>query len=119
MELRSFMPVFESGILLPEIDFITKEALKANPNASGVGQLRCDDNGNMGIYFGGVFQTFKFTDTDIRMAPVTKMQSNSGFNATTNKEVGGPFEEREINSAVKPKETNDSKSYRNANNDEG
>ena len=113
------MPVFESGILLPEIDFITKEALKANPNASGVGQLRCDDSGNMGIYFGGIFQTFKFSDNDIRVAPVTAMYSNSVFNNTTDEEVGGPFEEREIDSSPKPLESKPSKVYRNANNDEG
>jgi hypothetical protein len=39
------MPVFESGILLAEIDYITREAIKSNPNANGIGQLRSDSNG--------------------------------------------------------------------------
>ena len=119
MELRSFMPVFEGGILLPEIDFITKEALISNPDASGVGQLRCDSNGNVGIYFGGIFQTFKFSDTDLRTAPIQGIESNKGFNTTTNKETGGPFDEREIDSSIQPQETDASKTYRNANNDDG
>tara|TARA_Y100000385_G_scaffold141050_1_gene146412 strand:- start:300 stop:1256 length:957 start_codon:yes stop_codon:yes gene_type:complete len=119
MELRSFMPVFEGGILLPEIDFITKEALISNPDASGVGQLRCDSNGDIGIYFGGIFQTFKFSDTDIRQAPIQGMESNKGFNTTTNKETGGPFDEREIDSSAPSVETEASKTYRNSNNDEG
>ena len=119
MELRSFMPVFESGILLPEIDYITQEAIRLNPDAVGVGQLRCDDNGNMGIYFGGVFQTFKFTDTDLKVAPFESLLSNQGYNTITNKEVGGPYDEREIDSSPSPTETDASKVYRNANGDEG
>lgn len=118
MELRSFMPVFEGGILLPEIDFITKEALISNPDASGVGQLRCDSNGDIGIYFGGIFQTFKFSDTDIRQAPIQGMESNKGFNTTTNKETGGPFDEREIDSSAPSIETEASKTYRNSNNND-
>jgi len=119
MELQSFMPVFESGILLSEIDFITKEAIKSNPNSAGVGQLRCDSNGNMGIYFGGVFQKFNFTDDNIQVAPNTNMLSNQSYNTTTSKEVGGPYDEREIDSSPPPVEPSDSKIYRNAGNDEG
>ena len=119
MELQSFMPVFESGILLAEIDLITKEAIKSNPNSAGVGQLRCDSNGNMGIYFGGVFQKFNFTDDNIQVAPNTNMLSNQSYNTTTSKEVGGPYDEREIDSSPPPVEPSDSKIYRNAGNDEG
>jgi hypothetical protein len=119
MELQSFMPVFESGILLSEIDLITKEAIKSNPNSAGVGQLRCDSNGNMGIYFGGVFQKFNFTDDNIQVAPNTNMLSNQSYNTTTSKEVGGPYDEREIDSSPPPVEPSDSKIYRNAGNDEG
>ena len=119
MELQSFMPVFESGILLSEIDLITKEAIKYNPNSAGVGQLRCDSNGNMGIYFGGVFQKFNFTDDNIQVAPNTNMLSNQSYNTTTSKEVGGPYDEREIDSSPPPVEPSDSKIYRNAGNDEG
>ena len=119
MELKSFMPVFESGILLPEIDFITREAIKSNPSSSGVGQLRSDSNGNLGIYFGGVFQTFDFTNDDIRVTPIKAMNSNVGFNNTTSREAGGPFDERQIDSTPPPIETDASKTYRNATNDEG
>ena len=119
MELKSFMPVFESGILLPEIDFITKQAIKSNPNASGVGQLRSDSNGNMGIYFGGVFQEFKFTDDNIKVAPDTAVMSNESYNNISSKEVGGPYDERTIDTSPPSEESQSSKSYRNANNDEG
>ena len=47
------------------------------------------------------------------------MMSNQSYNSTTSKEVGGPYESREIDSSPKAKETKDSKGYRNANNDEG
>ena len=120
MELRSFMPVFEGGILLPEIDSITRQAIAANPNAAGVGQLRSDSNGNLGIYFGGVFQTFEFSNTDMRMAPTGKiLWSNDGGNSTTEKEVGGPFSESKIDSSPITPEPDSSKVYRNAGGDEG
>jgi len=119
MELRSFMPVFESGILLPEIDFITREAIKNNPDAVGVGQFRCGADGQIGIYFGGVFQKFKFTDENILKAPDQSMLSNLSYNDPSKVQTGGPYDEREIDSAPKKKETTESKSYRNANNDEG
>jgi len=73
----------------------------------------------MGIYFGGVFQTFKFTDTDLKVAPFESLLSNQGYNTITNKEVGGPYDEREIDSSPSPTETDASKVYRNANGDEG
>ena len=119
MELRSFMPVFESGILLPEIDFITREAIKNNPDAVGVGQFRCGSDGQIGIYFGGVFQKFKFTDENMLKAPDQSMLSNLSYNDPSKVQTGGPYDEREIDSAPKKKETEESKSYRNANNDEG
>jgi len=119
MELRSFMPVFESGILAPEIEIITRQAIASNPNASGVGQLRSDNNGNLGIYFGGVFQEFKFTDDNIKVAPDTAVMSNESYNNTSSKEVGGPYDERSIDTSQKTKESEPSKVYRNANDDEG
>lgn len=119
MELKSFMPVFENGILLSEIDFITKEAIASNPDAGGVGQLRCNSNGELGIYFGGVFQKFMFTDDNILLAPNQNMQSNLSYNDTTNKQTGGPYDAREIDSSPTPVEPPESKTYRNANNDEG
>ena len=47
------------------------------------------------------------------------MDSNSGFNSTTSKEAGGPFDERQIDSSPPQTETSASKTYRNASNDEG
>ena len=119
MELKSFMPVFESGILLSEIDFITRQALITNPDAIGVGQLRCDSNGNAGIYFGGVFQKFEFSDDNILVAPFENLLSNQGYNNTTSKQVGGPYDRREIDSSKKPTESSESRQYRNADDDEG
>lgn len=115
IELKSFMPVFESGVLLPEIDFITKEAIASNPDAQGVGQLRCNANGELGVYFGGVFQKFMFTDNNIRLAPVTQMQSNTAYNDTSNIITDGPYDDREITSQPLDEETAESRLYRNAN----
>jgi len=115
MELRSFMPVFENGILLPEIDFITKEAIKNNPDANGVGQFRCGADGDIGIYFGGVFQKFVFTDENIIKAPEQSLQSNLSYTDPNSKQTGGPYDVREIDTSKKEKESELSKSYRNAN----
>ena len=57
------MPVFEGGILIPEIDFMTKEAIIANPKAAGVGMLRSGKDNELGIYFGGIFQKFEYVST--------------------------------------------------------
>ena len=65
IEVASFMPVFESGILIPEISLMTKEAIKANPTASGVGMLRAGADNELGIYFGGIFQKFEYTQESI------------------------------------------------------
>jgi hypothetical protein len=119
MELKSFMPVFESGILLSEIDFLTREAIKTNPTAQGVGQFRSGADGEIGIYFGGVFQKFMFTDENILKAPTTNMLGNLSYNDPNKIQTGGPYDVREIDSSPQTKETDASKSYRNANNDEG
>tara|TARA_S200002703_G_C3800266_1_gene247274 strand:+ start:2162 stop:3118 length:957 start_codon:yes stop_codon:yes gene_type:complete len=119
MELRSFMPVFESGILLSEIDFITKEAIRTNPDAVGVGQFRCGADGDIGIYFGGVFQEFKFNNENILLAPDQAMLSNLSYKDPNKIQTGGPYDEREIDSSKVTPEKAASKSYRNAGNDEG
>ena len=115
MELKSFMPVFEYGILLPEIDFITKEAIINNPDAVGVGQFRCGADGDIGIYFGGVFQKFKFSDDNILLAPDQSMLSNLTYKDPNKIQTGGPYDEREIDSSKVIPEKEASKSYRNAN----
>lgn len=119
MELRSFMPVFESGILLSEIDFITKEAIRTNPDAVGVGQFRCGADGNIGIYFGGVFQEFKFNNENMLLAPDQSMLSNLSYKDPNKIQTGGPYDEREIDSSKITPEKAASKSYRNANDREG
>ena len=115
MELRSFMPVFESGILLSEIDFITKEAIRTNPDAVGVGQFRCGVDGDIGIYFGGVFQEFKFNNDNMLLAPDQAMLSNLSYKDPNKIQTGGPYDEREIDSSKIIPEKEASKSYRNAN----
>jgi hypothetical protein len=115
MELRSFMPVFESGILLSEIDFITKEAIRTNPDAVGVGQFRCGADGDIGIYFGGVFQEFKFNNDNMLLAPDQAMLSNLSYKDPNKIQTGGPYDEREIDSSKIIPEKEASKSYRNAN----
>ena len=45
--------------------------------------------------------------------------SNASYNNTSSKEVGGPYDERTIDTAPPSEESQSSKSYRNANNDEG
>lgn len=119
MELRSFMPVFESGILLSEIDFITKEAIRTNPDAVGVGQFRCGVDGDIGIYFGGVFQEFKFNNENMLLAPDQSMLSNLSYKDPNKIQTGGPYDEREIDSSKITPEKAASKSYRNANDREG
>lgn len=119
LELNSFMPVFEYGILLPEIEFLTREAIINNPDANGVGQFRSGANGEIGIYFGGVFQTFNFTNENILKAPTENLQGNLSYNDPNKVNTGGPYEERQINSSPTDPEANESKAYRNVGNDEG
>tara|TARA_R100000081_G_C4779139_1_gene150402 strand:+ start:31 stop:996 length:966 start_codon:yes stop_codon:yes gene_type:complete len=115
IELKSFMPVFETGVLLPEITKMTQDAISSNPDAAGVGLFRCNSNGEMGILFGGVFQKFQFTDQDIRLAPPDAIESNTRYVDPNKVQTGGPFDEREIDSSKVVPEPAASKTYRNAN----
>ena len=115
IELKSFMPVFESGILLSEIDFLTREAIKSNPTASGVGQLRSNAEGEIGIYFGGVFQKLLTSQDNILKAPGKDVQSNLSYFDPNSVNTGGPYSESEIDSSKPDPETEASRSYRNAN----
>jgi hypothetical protein len=45
--------------------------------------------------------------------------SNESYNNTSSKEVGGPYDERSIDTSQKTKESVPSRVYRNANDDEG
>lgn len=115
IELRSFMPVFESGILLSEISFLTKQAIISNPTASGVGQLRSNSEGELGIYFGGVFQKIQLTQENIEKSQVEEIQSNKSYIDPNRINTGGPYSESEISSALIDPESEASRTYRNAN----
>ncbi len=114
LEVKSFVPVFESGISLPELEFMTKQAIESNPDADGVGLLRSDGEGNLGVYFGGQFQKFEYSVDDIRVAPIPTSLSNTSYIAPDSVKTGGPFIETDTTSAPVEPEPNDSKEYRNA-----
>mgnify|MGYP003673959555 CR=1 FL=1 len=114
IEVASFMPVFESGILIPEISLMTKSAIKANPNAQGVGMLRASKDNELGIYFGGVFQKFDMTQESILKVQPSGTFSNKGYINPDAIQTGGPFLETTITSAPVIPESLESLTYRNA-----
>ena len=114
IEVKSFMPVFEHGILIPEVDFMTKAAIKANPKAQGVGMLRSGVDNELGIYFGGLFQKFEYTQDSLLRAQPHGMFSNVGYINPDKVQTGGPYIDAEIDSSVKPPESLESLKYRNA-----
>lgn len=115
IEVQSFIPVFEGGILLAEIDELSK---KANAEAPGIGMIRSNSNGEIGIYFGGVFQKFEYSVDDIRKSPVINTFSNKGYINPNDIKTGDIFLESSIDSSIKQPERVESKSYRNAQDDE-
>lgn len=59
IEMKSFIPAFEHGLLLPEID----EMLSKIPaEAEGIVMFRADDYGNMGMRTGGVLEKFRVSE---------------------------------------------------------
>ena len=114
IEVASFMPVFESGILIPEISLMTKSAIKSNPNASGVGMLRAGKDNELGIYFGGIFQKFEYTEESILKVQPSGAFSNKGYINPDIIQTGGPFLESSITSAPIIPESLESLTYRNA-----
>lgn len=114
IEVSSFMPVFEQGILIPEIAFMTKAAIKSNPTASGVGMLRVNANNEMGIYFGGIFQKFEMTQESLLKAPLSGTFSNKGYINPDTIQTGGPYIDTSITSAPIVPESLESLKYRNA-----
>lgn len=116
IEVSSFMPVFESGILIPEVSLMTREAIKSNPTAQGVGMLRSGPNNELGIYFGGLFQKFEITQESLLKVQPTGTFSNKGYINPDSIQTGGPYLESSITSAppIVP-ESLDSLKYRNAN----
>ena len=115
LEVQSFMPVFEQGILIPEISLMTKAAIKANPKASGVGMLRPGPNNELGIYFGGIFQKFEYSEESILKLQPSGMLSNKGYINPDAIQTGPKFNESQITSAPIVPEDPESRIYRNAN----
>ena len=115
IEVSSFMPVFESGILIPEVCLMTREAIKSNPTAAGVGMLRSGPNNELGIYFGGLFQKFEITQESLLKVQPTGTFSNKGYINPDSIQTGGPYLESSITSAPIVPESLDSLKYRNAN----
>lgn len=115
IEVSSFMPVFESGILIPEVSLMTREAIKSNPTAQGVGMLRSGLNNELGIYFGGLYQKFEITQESLLKVQPTGTSSNKGYINPDSIQTGGPYLESSITSAPIVPESLDSLKYRNAN----
>ena len=114
IEVSSFMPVFESGILIPEVAFMTKSAIRDNPTAAGVGMLRTGADGDLGIYFGGIFQKFKMTQESLLKVQPSGTFSNTGYINPDSIQTGGPYIESEITSAPIIPEPPYSLKFRNA-----
>jgi hypothetical protein len=114
IEVSSFMPVFEQGILIPEVSLMTKAAIKANPTASGVGMLRSGADNELGIYFGGIFQKFEITQESLLKVQPSGTFSNQGYINPDAIQTGGPYVESQITSAPIVPESLESLNYRNA-----
>jgi hypothetical protein len=114
IEVASFMPVFENGILIPEVSLMTKSAIKANPTAQGVGMLRSGTDNELGIYFGGIFQKFETTQESLLKVQPSGTFSNKGYIDPDSVQTGGPYIESQITSAPIAPESLDSLKYRNA-----
>lgn len=110
IEVKSFMPVFEGGILLAEIAEMTKDTAD-NPNRDGIGMFR---NGE--IRFGGVIQQANYTIDDMSKAP-----SDAAFSNLTQPPASDapPFLEGEVDTAPEQPEDPNSEQYRNQSGEEG
>lgn len=115
LEIESFVPVFENGVLLSEIDELTKNV---DPNKLGVGMIRSNSQGDLGVYFGGIFQKFEYSIDDIRKAPEFNMFSNRGYVNSDSIRTGDVYIEGDIDSRQIIPESDESKEYRNVNDDE-
>jgi len=108
LSVKTFMPVFEHGILLSEITEMTK-ATSINPNNEGIGMYR---NGE--IRFGGVLKRITYNIDDMRKSPVREVWSNQGY-IDPNLILTGPvFLTEDIDIDTTNKESEESKDYRNA-----
>jgi len=110
MEVSTFMPIFEDGILLSEIPFIIRES-ENNPHNRGIGIYR-----DGGIFFGNVMENITGKIDDIDRAPFDDTFSNLRFNAEERNEntPDPPFGEFNVNEPDPNSiEDQDSINYRN------
>ena len=107
IEVKTFMPVFENGILLSEIIEMTKET-SIYPNNIGIGMYR---NGE--IRFGGILQEINYNIDDIRKAPTKDVFSNKSYIDPNLIQTGPIFLESNVNTAEETPESDSSKEYRN------
>jgi hypothetical protein len=114
IDVKSFVPVFENGVLLAEIDDLVR-----NVDGDGIGMIRSNSVGELGVQFGAVFQKFEYTIDGIEKAPIEGTYSNKGYINPDDIRTGGPFVESSIDSAPIQPESPESKEYRNAQDNEG
>jgi len=107
IDVKTFMPVFENGILLSEIIEMTRET-SVNPNNIGIGMYR---NGE--IRFGGVLQEINYNIDDIRKAPTKDVFSNKSYIDPNLIQTGPIFLESNVNTEEETPESDASKEYRN------
>ena len=72
IDMKSFIPAFEHGLLLPEIDEMLSKIPVEN---NGIVMFRCDDYGNMGMRTGGVLETFRVSEYNYRIEPATLLSN--------------------------------------------
>ena len=82
------------------IDFMTKEAIVANPKAAGVGMLRSGKDNELGIYFGGIFQKFNMSQQSLLKVQPSSTFSNQGYINPDSIQTGGSFSESSITSSA-------------------
>ncbi len=117
IEVKSFVPVFENGVLLAEIDDLVRNV--DGDGDDGIGMIRSNSVGELGVQLGGVFQKFEYTIDGIEKAPIESTYSNEGYINPDDIRTGGPFVESSIDSAPIQPESPESKEYRNAQDNEG
>ena len=93
---------------------MTKAAIKANPKAAGVGMLRSGIDNELGIYFGGIFQKFNYTEESLLKVQPSGTFSNKGYINPDAIQTGGPYLDATITSAPIVPESLESLNYRNA-----
>ncbi len=104
IDVDSFIPVFEGGISLAEI-----QCMVEGSTGEGIGVYR-----NGGIYFGNVMEEIDSTIDNIKKEPISKLYSNQGYNDPNKINTGPTYNERNINSEPIDHEDSESKDYRNA-----